>query len=139
MMAWQVAAKNIRDSVVLFSFPATALPAMVGAASGGSILLAVLSARLLRRFGPFRLIPAGYLLSAALHLVERLLLPRFTRAVSVLVYLHVLSLGAVLLSGFWALANEHFDPRQARKRFGRIAGYGTLGGLAGGLPAERGA
>jgi len=137
MMAWQVAAKTTRDSLFLSTFPASALPAMVGAASVCSILLAVLSARLLRRFGPFRLIPSGYLLSAALHLVEWLLLPRFTRAISVLVYLHVLSLGAVLLSGFWALANEQFDPRQARKRFGRIAGYGTLGGLAGGILAER--
>ena len=102
MMAWQVAAKTTRDSLFLSTFPASALPAMVGAASVCSILLAVLSARLLRRFGPFRLIPSGYLLSAALHLVEWLLLPRFTRAISVLVYLHVLSLCAVLLSGFWA-------------------------------------
>jgi ATP/ADP translocase len=101
------------------------------------VLLALLSARLLRRFGPFRLIPGGYLLGAALHVAERLLLPVFTRPVSVIVYIHVLSLGSVLLSGFWAIINEQFDPRHARKRFGRIAGFGTLGGLAGGVMAER--
>jgi len=137
MMAWQVAAKTARDGLFLSVFPARALPRMVLVASVCSILLAVLNARLLRRHGPFRLIPAGFLLSGGLHAAEWALRPMFPRPVSAIVYVHVLSLGAVLLSGFWTLANEQFDPRQARKRFGRIAGYGTLGGLAGGLVAER--
>ena len=33
--------------------------------------------------------------------------------------------------------NESFDPRSAKSIFGRIGGMGTLGGLAGGLLAER--
>ncbi len=135
MMAWQVAAKTARDSLFLTSFPASSLPAMVAGASITSILLATFSARLLRRFGPFRVIPAGYVLSAALHGVEWLLLREYPREVSIFIYLHVVSFGSVLLSGFWALANERFDPREARKRFGRITGFGTLGGLAGGLLA----
>jgi len=35
------------------------------------------------------------------------------------------------------LASERFDPREARRRFGQIAAFGTLGSLAGGLIAER--
>ncbi|HJT86888.1 MAG TPA: hypothetical protein VJ732_03505 [Bryobacteraceae bacterium] len=137
MMAWQVAAKTARDSLFLTAYPARALPAMIGAASVCSILLALSTSRLLRRYGPFRVVPLGFLFSASLHGLEWWLLPRFPRVTPTLIYLHVLALGAVLLSGFWALANEHFDPHQARRRFGRIAAFGTLGGFAGGILAER--
>ena len=40
-------------------------------------------------------------------------------------------------SGFWLIATDRFDPRTAKRRFGQIAGAGTLGGLLGGLLAER--
>jgi ATP/ADP translocase len=43
----------------------------------------------------------------------------------------------MLGSGFWLLASEGFDPHTAKKRFGQIMGAGTLGGLVGGLLAER--
>src|SRR5262249_23250337 len=43
----------------------------------------------------------------------------------------------VLLSSFWSMLNEEFDPREAKRKFGRIAAGGTAGGLAGGLIAER--
>jgi hypothetical protein len=133
MMAWQVSSKTIRDSLFLSTFDARALPAMAGSAAVSAVLLAVLSAKILHRYGPFRVIPAGYLVSMALHLGEWLLLPVFPRPVSVVIYLHVVALGSILLSGFWALANESFDPLEARQKFGRIAAYGTLGAIAGGL------
>lgn len=133
MMAWQVSSKTIRDSLFLSTFDARALPAMAGSAAVSAVLLAVLSAKILHRYGPFRVIPAGYLLSVVLHGAEWLLLPAFPRPVSVLIYLHVVALGSVLLSGFWALANETFDPLEAREKFGRIAAYGTLGAIGGGL------
>jgi hypothetical protein len=56
---------------------------------------------------------------------------------AVLVYLHVSGTGALLGSGFWLMVSEAFDPRTAKRRFGHIAGAGTLGGLVGGLVAER--
>jgi len=137
MMAWQVAGKATRDSLFLSAFPATALPAMMGGAAVGAILMAVLNAALLRRFGPSRIIPLGYLAGMALHAVEWVLLPSAPHLVAIAVYIHVVALGSVLLSGFWTLANERFDPRQARRRFGQIAAFGTLGTVAGGVMAER--
>jgi ATP:ADP antiporter, AAA family len=137
MMAWQVAGKTTRDSLFLTAFPATALPAMMGGAAIAAILMAILNAALLRRVGPSRVIPFGYLAGMVLHAAEWVLLPRFPHVVAVTVYLHVVALGSVLLSGFWALANEQFDPREARHHFGRIAAFGTLGTIAGGLMAER--
>ena len=44
-------------------------------------------------------------------------------------------LGTLLLSQFWTLANDLYDPRQARRLFGFIGGGVSLGGMAGsGLP-----
>ena len=40
-------------------------------------------------------------------------------------------LGALLLSQFWTLANEVYDPRQARRLFGFIGGGASLSGMAG--------
>ena len=137
MMAWQVAAKAARDGLFLAAYPPSALPAIVGASAVCSILMALLSTRLMLRWGPARLIPASYLAGGLLHVGEWILLPTFPRIISALLYIHVIALGSVVLSGFWALISEHFDPREAKKRFGQIAAFGTLGALAGGLLAER--
>ena len=56
---------------------------------------------------------------------------------AVIVYLHVAALGALLLSGFWSLVSELFDPRSAKASYGRIAAAGTLGGLTAGLVTAR--
>jgi hypothetical protein len=136
-MAWQLAAKTTRDSLFLAVFPATALPPAVGAAAVCSILIALFSAQLVHRFGPYRLIPSVFLLGAALHVAEWMLLTTFPQPVAAFIYIHIMALGPVMLSGFWALASERFDPREARRRFGQIAAFGTLGSMAGGLMAER--
>jgi hypothetical protein len=41
----------------------------------------------------------------------------------------------LLLSGFWSVLSELFDPGTAKASYGRIAAAGTIGGLAGGLGA----
>src|SRR3954471_2501640 len=53
------------------------------------------------------------------------------------IYLHMAGVGAVFLPAFWSMLNEEFDPREAKRKFGRIAAGGTAGGLAGGGIAER--
>jgi hypothetical protein len=138
MMAWQVAAKTTRDSLFLSAYdPVQALPPMMVGASVASVLMAVLSAKLLHKFGPTLVIPIGFIIGAGLHIAEWMLLPEFPGPVAIAVYIHVVAIGSVLLSGFWALANERFDPRQARKRFGQIAAFGTIGVLLGGIVTER--
>ncbi len=82
-------------------------------------------------------------MGALLHVVEYVLLqvsgPIGRAVVISAVYLHLVGFGAILLSGFWSVVNEVLDPREAKVRFGRITGAGTLGGICGGLLAERGA
>src|SRR5262249_38962947 len=45
--------------------------------------------------------------------------------------------GAVLLSGFWSLVAERYDPAGARASYSRITAAGTVGGIAGSIAAER--
>ena len=45
------------------------------------------------------------------------------------IYLFRLILGVLLLSQFWTLANDIYDPRQAKRFFGFIGGGSALGGL----------
>ncbi|BDC48805.1 hypothetical protein F183_A11210 [Bryobacterales bacterium F-183] len=137
MIAHQVASKAARDGFFLQQFDPSDLPKMVVSAALLSFLLAIVFSRGNERFGPARTIPISFAVSGLLHVVEWMLAPVLPRPVAVAIYLHVVGLGAILLSGFWLLLSEVFDLREAKKRFGRIAGFGTAGGIAGGLLAER--
>jgi AAA family ATP:ADP antiporter len=141
MVAHQVAGKALRDGLFLSRFPASDLPKVVAASALVAVLMGLGFARLLARLGPIRVVPLAFGAGALLHLLEFTLLRSAAdgvRAVVItIVYLHLVGFGAILLSGFWSIANEYFDPREAKLRFGRIAGAGTVGGVAGGLMAER--
>jgi ATP:ADP antiporter, AAA family len=143
MVAHQVAGKAVRDGLFLSRFAPSDLPMIVASAAVAAVLLGLGFARLLGRYGPLRLVPAAFAGGAALHLVEFEFLRNGgagVRAVVItIVYLHLVGFGAILLSGFWSIVNEFFNPREAKLRFGRITGAGTIGGVAGGLLAERGA
>jgi ATP:ADP antiporter, AAA family len=137
MLAHQVAGKAVRDSFFLTNYPVSDLPKMVIAAAAVSLLAVFAFANVMGRFGPRRLVPAGFLLSSLAHVVERFFVSDAPGPWSVAIYLHIVALGAILLSGFWSQVSELFDPRTAKLAFGRIAGAGTLGGIAGGAMAER--
>lgn len=51
--------------------------------------------------------------------------------VSVAFYFLGLILGLLLISQFWTLANDVYDPRQAKRLFGFIGGGSSLGGATG--------
>lgn len=136
MIAHQVAGKAARDGFFLGVYSPADLPKMVVGAALTSVILAILFTRVLERFGTRQVTPVVFAISAALHLGEWALIDTLPRTV-VLIYLHVVGLGAILLSGFWLLLSEVFDLREAKKNFGRIAGAGTAGGILGGLAAER--
>lgn len=138
MIAFQIAAKATRDALFLSSFDVATLPAMVMASAAVSIGLAIGAARWMSTTPPARLIPRLFALSAGLLLLEWWLVARFRPLVAVVVYLHCGALGAVLISGFWSIVNERFDPRTAKREVNRIVAGGTIGGVVGGLLAERG-
>ena len=136
MLAHQVAGKALRDAAFFASFDPAALPVVVMITAGAVVAAVPVFAWLLEAFGPRRVVAAGFLISAAAHLAESSFSATQPR-VAIVVYIHVAGLGALLLSGFWSLISERFDPRGARRSFGRIAAGGTIGGLLGGVAAER--
>ncbi|HTM30435.1 MAG TPA: MFS transporter [Vicinamibacterales bacterium] len=54
-----------------------------------------------------------------------------SRVVAVAFYLFGLIIGILLISQFWTLANDVYDPRQAKRIFGFIGAGSSLGGFAG--------
>ena len=132
-----VGGKATRDALFLTSLDVTALPAMLMATSVFSILLVTAHGRLGRLVAPAVLVPLSFTLSGALFVAEWFFRSAAPSATAILVYLHVSGAGPMLASGFWLITSEAFSPRTAKKGFGRIAGAGTLGGLAGALVSER--
>lgn len=137
MLAHQVAGKAVRDALFLSALPVTDLPRMVITAAVLSVLAVPLYSHLLAWMGPRRLVPLGFLLSAVAHVAEWAWSGSGSAVIPVVVYIHIASFGALLLSGFWSLTSEVFDPHSARQQFVRIASAGSLGGVVGGLAVER--
>ena len=137
IIGYQVAAKATRDALFLSSHDFSALPIMMIGSAVLSILLAGLTSKVMTRLGPARVIPVGFLISAALLLVEWALSGPYRKIAAVAVYLHYGALGALLISGFYSFVNERFEPRAAKRELGRITAAGTIGGLLGGLLSER--
>ncbi len=136
MLAHQVAGKAVRDALFLGAMPVTDLPRMMILAALLSVAAVPVYSHLLAWLGPRRLVPAGFLLSALAHVGEWYFFGTST-LVPVAVYIHIASFGALLLSGFWSLTSELFDPHTAKQQVLRIATAGSLGGMMGGLAVER--
>ncbi len=136
MLAHQVAGKAVRDALFLASLPVTDLPRMVMVAAVLSVLAVPVYSHLMAWAGPRRIVPLGFAVSAAAHVAEWMWLDAGA-ITAVVVYVHVAAFGALLLSGFWSLTSELFDPHTAREQFVRIASAGTFGGIVGGVTVER--
>ena len=137
IIAQQVAGKATRDSLFLSYFAVTDLPKVVIAGGILSIFGVLLMSKLLVRFGPALLVPVAFGISAALHIGEWFLFGIAPEIATLLLYFHIAIFGAVLISGFWSLVNERFDPHTAKKTIVQVAAAATLGGILGGLVAER--
>lgn len=137
LTAAHVLGRATRDGLFLSTFPVTVLPrAMVGAAAI-QLLSAALMSRLLARHGPSWTVPGLALLSALLFATEWWLVRAAPPVGTVLVYLHIAGTGGVLLSGFWSVVSERFDPHSGKAIIARIGGFGALGGVLGGLAGYR--
>ena len=137
IIAAQVGSKATRDALFLDVFGAAELPKVMLASALLSALGVLLTARGLARFGPARSVPVMFVISAGGHLLEWALIGEHPKAMAALVYLHVAVLGSLLISGFWSVVSERFDPHTAKKVIARITVGATAGGLIGGLTAER--
>lgn len=137
IIASQVAGKATRDALFLTNFDITALPLVLMASALISIGAVLFTARGMSWFGPSRVIPPLFLASGLLLVAEWLLATRNPDVGSVIVYLHIAVIGSILISGFWSIINESFDPRTAKQGIARIVGGATLGGLFGGFLADQ--
>ena len=132
-----VAGKATRDALFLTTLSVGALPTMLMAAALCSILLVAAHARWSSRIAPSTVIQVLFAASGVLFLGEWVARFRAPAATAVLLFLHTSATGPLMVSGFWLIATERFDPRTAKRRFGQITGAGTLGGLLGALVSER--
>ena len=137
MIAHQVAGKATRDGLFLHYYDVTQLPKVVMGSAILSFIGVLAMSRLLGRFGPALVVPLGYGISSVLFAAEWYLFPTFKMQVIVVLYFHMAVFGAILISGFWSVVNERFDPYSAKQTVARIAAAATLGGLLGGVLTER--
>ncbi len=135
LIANQVASRAVRDALFLSAFQVRSLPLVMGGAAIAALLGAELLSRALARHSPARVVPAAAALSAALLAAWWAVGFVSPRAAALLVYLHVSAFGGALVSGFWSLVNERFDPHTARRVVGKIGTGATAGGMAGGALA----
>lgn len=133
---FQFAGKTVRQSTFVDSLGTLYLPYAY-------LLVAVLAYPFLRlyellalRLTRARLIAATYL-AVALFLVLFWHLFRSPGNLTVWAFYVFISISTALaMSQFWSFANNHFDPRQARRLFGLISAGGLLGGVLGGQLAR---
>lgn len=137
IIATQVAGKAARDALFLTEFDISSLPLILMASALISIGAVLLTTRSLTLYGPTRVVPPLFFASGLMLVAEWAFAMSNARAASVLVYLHVAIIGSLLISGFWSIVNEAFDPRTARHSIGRIVCGATLGGLFGGVLADQ--
>lgn len=137
LSALTVTAKSTRDALFCAYFPTAELPKTMMAGAALSALFALATARVARRRGPARVLPPLLCVNALAFAVEHALLASAPRAVTLFIYLHVSAVTGLILSGFWSVVNERFDPHALRLSISRIGLGGTLGGFVGGLSAER--
>jgi hypothetical protein len=135
LIAEQVASRAVRDTLFLTAFPARSLPYVMMAAAAVALASARAVSAALSRHAPARVVPPLALGSAVSLVLLWTTAAAFPRAAALLVYLHVAAFGGALVSGFWSIVNERFDPYTARRVVGGIGTGATAGGIAGGALA----
>jgi ATP:ADP antiporter, AAA family len=137
LSALTVTAKSTRDALFCAYFPTAELPKTMVAGAALSAVFALATARVSRQRGPAHVLPPLLVLNALAFGIEHAVLDKAPRAVALLIYLHVSGVTGLMLSGFWSVVNERFDPHALRLSISRIGLGGTLGGFVGGVSAER--
>ncbi len=137
MIAEQVAGKAARDALFLSSFHVSTLPMMMAGSAVISLMAVLWLSRMMVKYSPAKVVPVGFALGGVALMIEWGLSFPAPRVVAVALYLHTAVFGAVIISAFWSLINEVFDPHTGKRAVAAIAAGGTLGGVLGGVAAWR--
>jgi AAA family ATP:ADP antiporter len=133
LIGQQVAGKAIRDALFLSAFHVSSLAWMMMAASVVSIAASFVFARAMSLKSPAWVMKVGLSTSASAFVLEWWLSAAHPGLVAALVYVHIALFGPALVSGFWSLVNERFDPHAAKSLVGRIGAGASIGAVIGGL------
>lgn len=135
LVGQQVAARATRDALFLSHHDVARLPFAMATAALLSLVAVAASSRAMARWPPARVVPAALAASAVLLVLEWLLSMVSVPAAAVALYLHVAVFGATLVSGFWLLMGERFDPHSAKRALGPVGAGANAGAVLGGLIA----
>ena len=139
VVAQSVGARALRDGFFLSEFAASRLPLMILCGATLSVTGVLGTTHWLRETPPAKSVPWLFTASALMFALEWVLSLYEPGIAAVTMYLHVMSLVALVASGFWSVVSERFDPHTAKQSIGLIGGGATLGGVLGGAAAWWGA
>lgn len=135
LIAQQVAGKATRDALFLSHHDATDLPSVMVASAVLAIGVVLAVSRMLAHWSPRRVAPVLMVLNAVMFAAGWWLVRTHPHVAATVIYLHTAAVGAAVISAFWSLVTERFDPYTARQVIGRIAAGATAGGVLGGVAA----
>jgi uncharacterized membrane protein len=124
-------AAAMRDALFLSNFPITTLPTIVIVSSLLTVPIVLAAARLTTALSPARFAPGAFAAVSGMTVLVALLTRTSPEAGGVAMFLLVTAGGGVLVSAFWSLVNERFDPRTGKAVFSHIAVGATVGGVVG--------
>ncbi|HET9233122.1 MAG TPA: Npt1/Npt2 family nucleotide transporter, partial [Candidatus Eisenbacteria bacterium] len=128
-------AKVLRDALFLSEFGAMNLPYAYIAVAFASAAAVWLETRMGRRFTRVNTVRLSQIIAIAFTVLAALLLPVWSKGITVVFYLWTGSQALMLLPHFWGLALDVWDSRRARRLFPLLSGCGLLGGTLGGAMA----
>ena len=135
MVGQLIAGRAVRDALFLTEYDAVVLPRVMLAAAALSLAAAISVGRLMPRLGPRSIAVGLALINGVIFILEAALLDAAPRVVAVVSYVHVSTVGALVISAFSSIVNERFDPLYAKTVVARVGTGATLGGVLGGLLA----
>ena len=129
--------KIVRDSLFLSRFPITELPYvyLLAALLAGAVIGAY--SRYASKWSLSQVILGSHIFVAGNVIIFWLLITFYDFGwVFYAFYMWSAIVGLVAVAQFWTLANDMFNPRQAKRLFGVVTAAGTLGAMTGGLGAN---
>jgi ATP/ADP translocase len=130
LVALTISGKTARDTYFLSRYDKTLLPIMFGASAASVAIAVAVCTRLANRLGGRAALNVTNGLFA-LSLVA--LQGRIAGIVVPFIYVWIEVITVITMLQFWLLAANIFDPRQAKRLYGPIAGGGSLGAIVAGL------